>query len=162
MTEQSRAHHIRSLFPQYEYGHELYYPPVPSYHHYPQQLSQPQQQQYNGYSNNYPYGNNNDDYEEDGEGEMSPQEIKALELELRRQNPDLLDKIRFAFKDRKYGTLFGQALKAAFYGAGIVAAPHIVLPMAAVQAISRSRKKQVQRRDMGIRPRYHIRPGDTY
>jgi hypothetical protein len=125
----------------------MYYSPTPYEQH---------QYTHQGY---YPNYNGGDD---EGDEEMSPQEIKAMELELRRQNPDLLDKIRFAFKDRKYGTLFGQALKAAFYGAGIITNPHIVIPLAALQAITRSRKKQVQRRDAGIKPRYHIRPEDTY
>jgi hypothetical protein len=99
--------------------------------------------------------------EEEEEG-MDPQELHRLEYELRRRNPDLLDKLRFAMGDHNYGVLLGQLAKGAFFGAAIYAMPFIAGPAVAVRAIQRSRLKQISRRDMGIKPRYPLRPDDRY
>ncbi len=142
--KRSRAQKVSSLFSQEEqysysphyYSHGGEYPPQ---HYYQREV--PEQ---------------NHEYEQ-----YTPEELKQLEYELRRKNPDLLDKLRFAMSDRQYGVLLGQLAKGAFYGAAIIGAPYIV-PLLAAGAITHSRAKQIERRDMGIKPRYHLRPGDSY
>ena len=128
-------------------------------------LEQQHQQYYGSYND---YGNGNEYYEEPhyyghySSGGVDPQEVKYIEMELRRRNPDLLDKLKFAMSDRQYGTLLKELGKGAFFTAAILGAPFIMAPLVGAHAVYASRQKQIQRRDMGIKPRYHLRPDDIY
>lgn len=94
--------------------------------------------------------------------EEEPDHLKSLQYGLRRHNPDLLDSLRFAMEDRQYKVLLKQLAKGAFWSASIYAAPFLIGPLIAGRAIIRSRLKQIERRDIGIRPRYPLRPDDRY
>lgn len=96
------------------------------------------------------------------ENEIDPAVLRQIEYELRRKNPDLIDKIRFAMDDRQYGVFAHLLARGIFWGAAIYASPLIIGPLITGRAIARSRLKQIDRRNMGIKPRYHLRPDDTY
>ena len=93
---------------------------------------------------------------------LSWRQTKEVEDQLKRQNPDLLDSLRFAMDDYDYITLMKYIAKGAFWAAAIYASPFLVGPLIAGRAIANSRLKQIERRNMGIKPRYPLRPTDTY
>ena len=93
---------------------------------------------------------------------MDPRRIRSLEMQLRRKNPDLLDKLKFAMSDSDYGTLLKELAKGAFWSAAILGMPYLMGPLVAAHAVYASRQKQIERRNMGIKPRYHLRPDDEY
>lgn len=127
---------------------------------YEELLYSPIQQQYGIGRGEENSGNNGADERE--AIMMDPHDLQKLEWELRRRNPDLLDKLRFAMGDRQYGVLAGQIARGAFWAGAIYSMPFLVGPLIAARAIQRSRLKQISRRDLGIKPRYHLRPDDRY
>jgi oligoendopeptidase F len=85
-------------------------------------------------------------------------------MELRRKNPDTLDKLKFSMSDKKYGKLLALLAKGALIAAAVYAYPYVWGPLFAVGFYAKSRQKNIERRDQGLKPRwYHdIRPDDKY
>lgn len=137
-TGQTRSNRIRSLLEEY-YDH-----PYQSYD--------------SGSTYNYGY---REEPTRSGTS-MDPRRIRSIEMQLRRKNPDLLDKLKFAMSDRDYSTLIKELAKGAFWSAAILGAPYLMGPLVAAHAVYASRQKQIERRNMGIKPRYHLEPDDEY
>ncbi len=155
---------LRHYFPHSSERRDVFFhqspmeePPL-SYHH------QHHQQDYYGDRNYIGSGEDEiDNEEEHGQrDDKSYAHLKHVEYELRRKNPDLLDKIRFAMDDKQYGVFVKLLAQGAFWGAAMYAVPLLMIPIVTARAIGHSRLKQISRRDMGIPPRYHLRPDDTY
>ena len=154
----TRAQYIRSLFPQDEHqGSDYYYPSYPTYPSPPSS--------HHSYYGEYPQQYGGSDYGREEEVGGDPREAKYLEMELRRKNPDLLDKLRFAMTDKQYGKLVALLAKGAFFGAAMYGLPFLAVPFG-IGALVNSRQKQLSRQQMGLKPRYQfihkLRPEDRY
>lgn len=145
----NRAQYILSLLLREDYNHDAFLALA-------NQQSQ-QYQQFNPYSQQF-----QQQQPPQQKYALSWRQTKELEDQLKRQDPDLLDQLRFAMDDRDYGTLVRKLAQGAFWAAAIYASPFLVGPLIVGRAIARSRLKQIERRSKGIQPRYHLRPTDTY
>jgi hypothetical protein len=82
------------------------------------------------------------DYAQTADRRPTRKELKELEIELRRENPDLLDELRFAMSDKSYGVLLKHLARGAFWAAAIYAQPYIVGPLIGLRAWLRHKDKR--------------------